>query len=294
MKVLITGGSGQLSQCLQAVLTLNQVLFWAPDRQQLNICDANSVMQSISDYQPTVVINAAAYTAVDKAESDVQTAYAVNSEAVLTLSNICASQGIRLFHISTDYVFNGLLGDVYTEQSDTCPVSVYGKSKLAGEKHFFNSDVDGAIVRTSWLYSEYGNNFMKTIIRLAAERSELGIVSDQIGVPTYAGDLAEFLWHLLQKSQTDTINKTIFNFCNDGVASWYDFAFEICSKVKSSVKVKPILTVDYPTPAIRPRICVMNNQKASKELGFDNRHWKVALAICIEKYLSSSVQKTTC
>lgn len=284
MKVLITGGEGQLSKCLQNLLIEHGISFKAPTRQQLDIVRSESIEKFMDLYQPTVVINTAAYTAVDKAESESLLAYSVNSDAVASLAHICVNRDIKLIHISTDYVFDGTLNQFYSENSATNPLSVYGKSKLSGEQRFISSGVSGLIVRTSWLYSEYAHNFMKTILRLASERKELTIVSDQIGTPTYAGDLSKFLLHMLKRIEKNKNDSGIVHFANQGVASWYDFAFEICSLANISVNVEPLLSIEYPTPAVRPQISVLDCRKAGKDFGFVNRHWKLALIECLQKY----------
>lgn len=284
MKVLITGGNGQLGRCLQDELKAQNIIFFAPSRAALDVQSDASLTAAFEQFQPTVVINAAAYTAVDKAESDRETAFSVNSDAVAALSLLCVQHDIPLYHVSTDYVFDGNSAARYVETSKTNPMSIYGQSKLAGESHFIASGVKGLIIRTSWLYSEYGNNFFKTMLRLAEAREELTVVTDQIGVPTYARDLARFLLHLIVNCQLFPSTLPIVHFCNNGVASWYDFAFDIMQQHKPEVSVRPISTVEYPTPARRPSASVMSNVKASKEFGFTNRHWRLALQECHTKF----------
>lgn len=282
MKVLITGGNGQLGLCLQNELNEQGIVFYAPAKQELDVLSFDSIVTVFDKFQPTIVINAAAYTAVDKAESDPQAAFSVNADAVAALSQLCAERGVTLYHVSTDYVFDGNQASRYDELAPTHPLSVYGQSKLAGEQGFLASGVKGLIVRTSWLYSEFGNNFFKTMLRLAEQRSELGIVTDQIGVPTYARDLARFIVQI--SLQNITSAQPVVHYCNDGVASWYDFAFAIMQLHKPQMFIKPIATAEYPTPAIRPILSVLNNTKATKVFGYGNRHWRLALQECFDRF----------
>lgn len=269
---LITGANGQLGRALRKELGERAVYC---DRAALDIADASAVRAFFSGKNFDAIVNCAAYTAVDKAESEPEAAQKIN---VCGAQNL-AETGIPLVHVSTDYVFDGEKNRPYRETDATAPQSVYGATKLAGELAVLERAGTAAVIRTSWLYSEFGNNFVKTMRRLGAERERLGVVFDQTGTPTYAEDLAKAIAALLPNLAAGT--KEIYHFSNEGVCSWFDFARAIMEFSSLRCEVSPIETADYPTPAKRPAYSVLNKGKIKKTLGIKIDHWRDALARCI-------------
>lgn len=285
MKILMLGGTGQLGSCLKRELSLAGIEFIAPTRTELDLVSTSDFCSAIDQLTPDAVVNAAAYTAVDKAEQDVQMAFLLNADFPAKLAIACQQLSLPLYHISTDYVFDGTACRPYCENAAVAPVSVYGDSKLAGERAVLQHCKQGAIIRTSWLYSEFGNNFVKTILRLAASRPELGVVADQVGTPTYAGDLAQAIVTILLHTQHSAPPMDVYHFANQGVASWYDFAWHIVKHIGGATPVKPLATEDYPTPAKRPSYSVLNSNKISQCFAVENRHWLEALVPVLDKLL---------
>lgn len=273
---LITGSNGQLGQALHAILGDEGIYV---DREDLDICDLAQVEGFLEKHQPKFLINCAAYTAVDRAEGDEEQARLVNAIGPENLAKACARFDIPLIHVSTDYVFDGTNYRPYNEDEPTNPQSVYGVTKLAGEHAVMREAQTVAIVRTAWLYSKTGNNFVKTMQRLGKERGALNVVADQIGSPTYAPDLAQALLAVAQKLTPGT--KEVFHFTNEGVASWYDFAVSIMELSQIDCTVTPIPSSAYPTPARRPFYSVLNKAKIKEFTGISIRHWRDALADCI-------------
>jgi len=247
------------------------------DLPELDITNLDSVRKILTRVKPDIVINCAAYTAVDKAEEEKEKAHAVNGLGTGNLAKICREIKARLIQISTDFVFDGKNNRPYVEEDETNPLGVYGASKLEGENLVRKALKDYIIIRTSWLYGIHGNNFVKTITRLAAERDELGIVFDQAGTPTYTVDLSHAIFNLI------TAEPGIYHFSNEGVCSWYDFAFEVEALLKKNgrslnlLNLKPILTQDYPTPAMRPPYSVMNKAKYKRITSESIPHWRNGL-----------------
>lgn len=279
MNALIIGKSGQVAWELQQTCP-EHIAAKAFGRDDIDITDPASIEAIVSSLQPTVIINAAAYTAVDKAESDKENAYLINGTAVEYLAKVAKQHGIRLIHISTDFVFDGSKNTPYTVSDTPNPINVYGASKLAGEQAIAKYCPDNsAIVRTSWVYSSHGNNFVKTMLRLMAEKNELNIVSDQIGCPTNAKGLAQFLWQLAEQESLEQI----YNYSDLGVASWYDFATAIQGiafekgKLQRKIPIKPISSAQYPTPAKRPVFSLMKHRESSEQ-----SHWVTSLAQVME------------
>jgi dTDP-4-dehydrorhamnose reductase len=283
MTCLILGGSGQLGLCLQDRMKAQQLAYLAPGRDQLDLQDLEALQAFFIALKPVAVINAAAYTAVDKAEQDAEAAAKINHLLPEKLAQLCAEQSIPLIHISTDYVFDGKSCRPYQPADPRHPVSVYGKTKAEGEKAVLQSKVKGGVIRTSWLYSEYGHNFVKTMLRLGSERELLRVVADQVGTPTYAGDLADAILKMLYDNNSSLSTAEIYHFSNQGVASWYDFAWHICRLKGLKVKVEPIRTEDYPTPAQRPCYSVLNSTDFIRSFDLCNRHWLEALQHCMTK-----------
>lgn len=278
MKALIAGGGGQLGQALLRTLPAG-VEAVALGRAELDITQSDAVVQSLKKHRPTVVINASAYTAVDRAESDSEAAYATNAHAVGALASACAAQRIRFIHVSTDFVFDGASGRPYRPDDATAPLGVYGASKLAGEQQIAaHQDLDWCVVRTAWVYAASGKNFVLTMLRLFKERSVVRVVADQVGAPTSADSLANCVW---RAAASDV--RGILHFTDAGVASWYDFAVAIYEEatqlglLTQPVDVQPIRTQDYPTPARRPSYSVLDVTATSAALGLTPVHWRTHL-----------------
>ena len=283
MKALIIGKSGQLAhELIDEKPNSTEVLCLG--RGDVDICSIESLGKAILEYSPSVIINASAYTAVDKAESDEDAAYAINQQAVKNIARLASKYNIRLLHVSTDFVFDGQQSKAYLVDDNTNPCGVYGASKLAGEQEIqANCPENSAVVRTSWLYSSYGNNFVKTMLRLMQEKPELGVVCDQIGCPTSANSLAKFLWKLTAVESIEPM----YHWSDYGVASWYDFAVAIQNiafdegLLTVKIPVQPIPAASYPTPAKRPSFSLLNaSDSYSVKL---TTHWSEQLKRCISK-----------
>lgn len=279
--ILVTGSNGQLGSAIQdRAVGFKKFTFSYIDIKDLDLTNEQEVRQYFAKNKTDYIINCAAFTAVDQAESQADMAFAVNSGVPALLGEICRSGPTRLIHISTDYVYCGTSHVPHLEDEDTGAVSVYAQSKLNGEKALWNNP-NAIIVRTSWLYSEYGNNFLKTMIRLARIKDELGVVFDQTGTPTYAGDLAETVMAVVDISEKKGFIPGIFNYSNEGVCSWYDFAVEIMNFTNSKCAVKPIRTSEYPLPAKRPEYSVLDKGKIKNTFGIAIPYWKDSLSIAI-------------
>lgn len=272
IKVLVTGGNGQLGQCLQdAVKDQKELEFDFQDLPGLDITNLSQVELYFSKNQFDYCINCAAYTAVDLAETQPELAYAVNAKGVKILAQLCQQHQTTLIHISTDFVFDGEKDIPYTEQDTPNPLGVYGSSKLQGEQHIQEIMNQYFIIRTSWLYSEHGNNFLTTMLKLSETMDEIRVVSDQIGSPTYAGDVAQTLVKLILHSSK---SYGLYHFCNAGAISWYDFAVDIFKQFGKKIEVKPIKTKDYPTAAKRPQYSVLDTRKIESEIQITTSFWK--------------------
>lgn len=286
MNILITGANGQLGS---EIKTLTKEFpgwqFLFTDVEELDITNENEVKNYFQQNQPDFVINCAAYTAVDKAESDAQTAEKVNTLAPKLLAKYSKITGSKLIHISTDYVFDGESFVPYSEENKVNPKGVYGKTKLQGEINCFAENPDSLVIRTSWLYSTFGNNFVKTMLRLAGERDKLNVVFDQVGTPTNAADLAEAILSIIQISakHKEKFVPGIYNYSNEGVASWYDFAKAIFEIAGVKCEVSPVLSDQFPTPAKRPNYSVLNKSKIKNTFGLVIPYWKESLKACIQK-----------
>ena len=286
MKILITGASGQLGSELKSLAEEYPKLdFYFTDLNQLDITNMAEVQQFVFENNIKSIINCAAYTNVDKSESNQNTALEVNSFAVKNLVDVMetVSEG-KLIHISTDYVFDGNSTIPYAESFDTNTINFYGKSKRAGEKHIESSSIDAIVIRTSWLYSIFGNNFVKTMLRLGNIKDSISVIYDQIGTPTNARDLAKVCLEIIQiPNRLDSKGK-VFHYSNEGVASWYDFAKEIMNLANLNCEVLPILTKDYPeTPAKRPHYSVMSKEKIKETFNLSIPHWKNSLQDCLNQ-----------
>lgn len=279
MNVLVTGGAGQLAQCLKSTCgSLSDAKFIFADIEELDITDFESVDIFFKAHQLDFCVNCAAYTLVDKAEFDSYLSKKVNELAPMYLAKACLNYNVKLVHISTDYVFDGKSFMPYNERDATNPLNVYGRTKLNGENEIVKLLNNYWIIRTSWLYSEYGNNFLKTMLRLGSERQELSIVCDQIGTPTYAVDLAEVILKIISSNSNEY---GLYLYSNEGEASWFDFAKSIFEEANISCRVHPINTEGYPTPARRPMYSVMDKRKIKKSLKIEIPFWKQSLKKCL-------------
>jgi dTDP-4-dehydrorhamnose reductase len=284
MKILVTGSTGQLGSEIKALSSAYPELeFVCPNSKELDICNQALLNDFVKDQGFQGIINCAGYTAVDKAEQNAGIAGLVNAKAVGHLVAVSQGYQLKLIHISTDYVFDGTGNRPYTERMPVCPLGAYGKTKRAGEIEIMHSPSNSIILRTSWLYSTFGNNFVKTMLRLGIERDELSVVYDQVGTPTYARDLAQVCLDIISKQgRIDTKGK-LYHYSNEGVASWYDFAQSIMDIAELDCKIKPIESKDYPTPAQRPAYSVLNKTMIKADFGIEIPHWRVSLSECIEK-----------
>ncbi|HVM89444.1 MAG TPA: dTDP-4-dehydrorhamnose reductase [Puia sp.] len=279
--ILVTGANGQLGCEMQSASSAYpQFSFMFFSRSDLPVDNFDKISEFFKKYHPSFCINCAAYTAVDKAESDKENAFLVNAEAVRVLASTCCSFKTKFIHISTDYVFDGNSSIPLKEEDKTNPVNIYGASKLKGEELALRENVETVIIRTSWVYSEFGNNFVKTMIRLMKEREAINVVDDQIGSPTYAHDLAVAILNIIQSGK---FVPGIYNYSNEGEISWYDFALAIKEMIGSSCKVNPIPSSQYPTPAKRPHYSLLDKTKIAATYPVTIKNWKEGLALCIDK-----------
>jgi dTDP-4-dehydrorhamnose reductase len=294
MRILVTGKNGQLGRSIQKLVNTDTKIdnnqhsndFIFVGRGDLDLSNESSISHYFdSNDRFDVIINCAAYTAVDKAEEEQELANQVNHLAVKQLAGIAKEQKAKLIHISTDYVFDGESDKPYIETDTTNPINVYGKTKLAGEKALQAlMPANAIIIRTSWVYSEYGNNFVKTMLRLGKERNELNVVSDQIGSPTYATDLAGVILEIIKSKEFREENQTtqIYHYSNKGEISWYEFAKEIFKLAKIDCKINPITIDQYKTLALRPKCSLLDNRKIEKDFSIKSKYWKESLNICLK------------
>lgn len=281
----MTGASGQLGYALQKTLPDQHSLI-ALSRQEADLSDLAALQSCLALYSPDVIINAAAYTAVDKAETDQAMAHCINADAVAVIAGYCQEHTIPLVQVSTDFVFDGTRSSPYTPSEQASPLGVYGQTKYIGELSALDKCDFSYVIRTGWVYCEHGNNFVKTMLRLAAQRTELGVVADQVGTPTYAINLARMIWRLLDVRPA----RRIYHFSDAGVASWYDFAVAVFEEWQHRVlaftppHVRPISSREYPTPARRPAYSVLEKTETWTELSLEPMHWRVALRQMLDSY----------
>ena len=275
--ILITGASGQLGQCFSKEMKSGLFL----SRKDLDISNYEQVLKTVKDKNISTIINCAAYTNVDKSEVEAEIANLINHLAVKNLSLLCREESIKLIHISTDYVFDGSKNTPYTEMDIPIPLGIYGDSKRSGEEEIIQNCEEFLIVRTSWLYSEFQQNFVKTMLKLFKQRDNLSIVFDQVGSPTYARDLAKAIIVLIP--QLNKSNSGIYHYSNQGVTSWYDLAYEIKNITSSACNLQPIESHQYPTPAKRPHYSVFNTQKIKNTFNINIPHWKESLKLCLQR-----------
>lgn len=284
--ILVTGAYGQLGNEVR-ILSANypEYNFMFTDVDSLDICDKDELIDFVTGNDIRYIINCAAYTAVDKAEDDTELCEKINATAVKNLGIAAAEAGAGIIHVSTDYVFDGTSCRPYTEDMPTKPCSVYGKTKLKGEKNLLKVCPNAIIIRTAWLYSPFGNNFVKTMIKLGSERESLNVIFDQVGTPTYAEDLADAILKAMDQTiDTDHDKGGVYHFSNEGVCSWYDFTLKIheLAGIKTC-KVNPIETKDYPTKAARPHYSVLNKTKIKQAFNITIPHWEASLKNCIKE-----------
>ncbi len=278
--ILITGSNGQLgNEMQQAAVRFPDFNYIYTDVAELDICDKSALDAFVKANNVNVIVNCAAYTAVDKAEDDVELCYKINRDAVRNIAEVATENKVKVVHVSTDYVFDGTNYLPYTEDMPVCPATVYGKSKLEGEQVLLKNCKESVILRTAWLYSSFGNNFVKTMMKLGAERDSLGVIFDQVGTPTYAADLADAILQLLRN---ETFVPGIYHFSDEGVCSWYDFTKTIHRMANITCDVKPIETKDYPARTPRPHFSVLNKSKIKSTYGISIPHWEVSLEKCIQ------------
>jgi dTDP-4-dehydrorhamnose reductase len=278
IEVLVTGAGGQLGQELARTAPGGMRCRFL-DREQLDITEPARAVECLERLEPDLVVNAAAYTAVDTAESEPEAAHRANAEGPDNLADACVRVGARLIHVSTDFVFDGQASRPYTPDAPTAPLGEYGRSKLAGEIAVQSRLPGALIIRTGWVYSSFGSNFVKTMLRLMSQREEISVVADQVGTPTWARGLAGALWSAAERPQLEGI----YHWSDAGVCSWYDFAVAICEEACAlglldwPVKIRPIPATDYPTPAQRPAYSVLDKQSSWRDLALEGVHWRQQL-----------------
>ncbi|MDA3865695.1 MAG: dTDP-4-dehydrorhamnose reductase [Salinivirgaceae bacterium] len=282
--ILVTGAGGQLGTKVKEAFeqngTFNMVY---TDVDDLDITMRPQVDAMLERHKPQIVINCSAYTAVDNAEKERDSALKTNQKGSLVLAEKCKKHSAFLIHISTDYVFDGEGFMPYEETHPTRPVNFYGQTKVLGEEAILQNYNEAVIIRTAWLYSEFGKNFVTTMLRLGAEREQLGVIDDQVGTPTYAGDLADAILAFAKNYVTsNSFKRGIYHFTNEGACSWYDFALKIQQLANNRVQINPIPTTDYPTPAKRPHYSILNKRKIKDQLQIEIPHWEESLIKCIE------------
>lgn len=283
LNILVTGANGQLGNEMRRLGAVSPHNYLFTDVAELDITDAAAVGELMRRERIDIVVNCAAYTNVERAEEDEATAHLLNCEAVRNMAEAAAATGATLIHVSTDYVFDGQGHLPYREEDPTSPLGAYGRTKLAGEQAVIDSGCKYLIFRTAWLYSEFGNNFLKTMLRLTAEREELKVVFDQIGTPTYAGDLALAIFAIIE-GERYAGNEGVYHFTNEGVTSWYDFAVEIAAAAgHDACRILPCHTAEFPTKAARPAYSVLDKTKIKRMFGIEIPHWRESMLYCLEK-----------
>ncbi|HET6556815.1 MAG TPA: dTDP-4-dehydrorhamnose reductase [Prolixibacteraceae bacterium] len=285
-KILITGANGQLGSEIRKLADLfPDVRFVFTDVNELDITNPEAVEKMVADENPQWLVNCAAYTAVDKAETDDETAWLINAVAPAILSEKSKAAGCRFIQVSTDYVFDGRNHRPYVEEDEVSPTSVYGTTKLEGELISLANNPETLVIRTSWLYSSFGNNFVKSMIRLGTERDQLNVIFDQVGTPTYAGDLAVAILEIIRKSSSGLQDFVpgVYHFSNEGVCSWFDFAIAIHQIYGINCSVNAIESKDYPSPVARPHYSVLNKSKIKSTFGIQIPYWRTSLEKCIQE-----------
>jgi len=282
-KIVVTGASGQLGQELQVIaMNYSQFEFIFLTKEDLSVSNSSRVTNFFLKIRPAFCINCAAYTAVDKAEQERENAFLINSVAVRIIAAACKPLNVKLIHISTDYVFDGNSATPLKEDDAVSPINLYGLSKLKGEEYAFRDNDQTIVIRTSWVYSEFGNNFVKTMMRLMSEKESINVIDDQIGSPTYAADLANTILYIISGEK---FIPGIYNFSNEGKISWFEFATAIKELSGSSCKINPIPTSQYPTAAKRPHYSLLDKKKIKETYNVVINDWKKSLAVCIQNLM---------
>lgn len=279
--ILVTGANGQLGNEMRRVATTSGDNYIFTDVAELDITDYEAILSVVKEKEVDVIVNCAAYTNVDKAEDDFELANILNNKAVGYLAKAASEVNASLIHISTDYVFNGSGHTPYSETCETAPIGVYGQTKLDGETAVIESGCNYIIIRTSWLYSQWGGNFVKTMQRLTEERDKLTVIFDQIGTPTYAGDLADAIGAIISDNKLD--RQGVYHYSNEGVCSWYDFAYEVCALSGNSCDIEPIHSYDFPSKVTRPHYSVLDKTKFKESFDVKIPYWKTSLIKCINE-----------
>lgn len=292
MNILITGANGQLGSEIKDISNSFKTLalFYAGS-ETVDICNYSELKKFVLANNIEAIINCAAYTQVDRAENDFEQAERINFTGVCNLIKIIKEINGKIIHISTDYVFDGTNFKPYNENDRTNPIGVYGKTKAKGEEALKTSNINGITIRTSWLYSEFGNNFVRTMLKIGIDREELGVIFDQVGSPTNAKDLAFVCLQILSKKERLNENGLVYHYSNEGVASWYDFAKAIMQFAKINCTINPIETKEYPTPAKRPHYSILNKNKIKKDFGVEIPYWRDSLKKCIENIKVKEIKK---
>ena len=281
---MVTGANGQLGSELKTIAgEMAGGGFFFTDIPEMDITDGEAVGEYLAANEIDVIVNCAAYTNVDKAESDSENAFRINADGPRALAAAAGERNATLVHISTDYVFDGRARTPYKEDGVTNPTGVYGESKLAGERAVADSNCKSVIIRTSWLYSSFGHNFVKTMLRLGGERPEINVVADQTGTPTYARDLAKAILHIVPQIVEKPQYGEIYHFSDDGVCTWYDFASKIMEFSQTDCKVLPITSAEYPTPVTRPAYSVLDKSRIKKIFGVEVPRWENSLKECLNE-----------
>ena len=289
MNILVTGANGQLGNCLRNAAAKSADNYIFTDVAELDITDRDAVAHKVRDENIDVIVNCAAYTNVDKAEDEPEFAELLNAGAVRNLAEAAKSTGATLIHVSTDYVFGGAAGNTpRTETESVNPTGVYGLTKLHGEQAVEEAGCKAIIIRTAWLYSEYGRNFVKTMLSLTASKPELNVIFDQIGTPTYAQDLADTIFHIIEHRKLDG-NEGVYHYSNEGVCSWYDFTRHIADiSGQKECKILPCHSDEFPSKVVRPPFSVLDKTKLKETFGIEIPYWTDSLAICIHNLKTQS------
>ena len=288
-RVLVTGANGQLGSEMRRLGAASPNEYIFTDVAELDITDGAVVSRFVKENNVNVIVNCAAYTAVDRAEDDEATAELINSTAVRNLAQAAKEVDAVLFHVSTDYVFGAEGNTPRTEEMPTNPLGVYGRTKLRGEQAIAEVGARAIIIRTAWLYSEYGNNFLKTMLRLTKEKETLSVVFDQVGTPTYAGDLAMTIFSIIEGDYYNG-NEGIYHFSNEGVCSWYDFAREIATAMGHTCQINPCHSSEFPSKVTRPPYSVLDKSKIKKTFGVDIPHWRESMIYCLKRIYMQTQQ----
>lgn len=288
LNILVTGANGQLGSELRRLGAVSPNRYIFTDVAELDITDREAVRRTVSQERIDVIVNCAAYTAVDRAEDDEAAAEAINCRAVANLAEAAAEHGATMIHVSTDYVFGGTDNTPLREDMPTSPLGVYGRTKLAGERAVEESECKHLIIRTAWLYSEYGSNFLKTMLRLTAEKEHLNVVFDQVGSPTYAGDLAIAIFGIVESGKYAG-NEGTYHFTDEGVCSWYDFAVEIARAAgHDKCDIRPCHSSEFPSKVVRPAYSVLDKTKIKETFGIDIPHWRESMLYCLSRLAQSA------